>query len=373
MPNRIGDKLIADINKEFSSPTGKQVAMYASAMPPITVCHTGSLALDFAIGIGGIPENRVAEICGPEGSGKTTLALLMACQFIDKQPKRMVVVLDMEHKLTPSWVETLVGIGRMENLLVVNPDTIEQATEMYRKMVTTANVSMVILDSIGGAPTAQVMDKTRSAEKAASMGGNAQGVTKFARFAANLSAKYDCLTVGINQTRDDTKSRHGNMLQTPGGHGWKHACVLRIHVMRGNEKYDEKINGEAVRVGFNVVARCIKNQLATEGREAEWRFFNLNNNISGTIGIDTVEECVRLSTLTGVVQQTPGGWFHHAAFEGGKMRGKDNISELVRVDGSVRGTLVSEVMAALQSDPSKLADVAPVRDLDGPISDDQID
>lgn len=350
--------LIRDINKSF----GDGSAYLAKDMPPVEYVPSGSLALDFAVGKG-IPRNRVVEILGAEGSGKTTLALLIAKQVLDEQPDRLVLFLDMEHKLTPDWMEQLVGEEYMPSIVVLNPDTIEQATEMYRRAVRKGIVAMTILDSIGGAPTAQVMDEGRSAEDAESMGGNAKGVTKFARFASNLSAKYNCLTVGINQMRDDTKSRHGNMIQSPGGRAWKHACVLRIYLRRGKEKYFQKINGEDILVGFDVIAQCIKNHVGVENRTAQWRFFTQDCQYA-PMGVDTTEECVRLSELTGVITRT-GSYYNHPAFpkdKQGKNRvnGKSAMLEAIQGDEALRGTIVSEVMAVLADPEADLSEIAPM-------------
>lgn len=355
----IADKLLNGVAKEF----GDNSIYMARDMPPVPAVTSGSLSLDFAIGpLGGIPTNRVVEYCGSEGSGKTTLALLTARSIMQRSPDRAVVFIDMEHKLDPIWMERLIGSEHMDNLVVVAPDSMEQATEIYRRIVKSEQASMAILDSIGGAPTNQAMDDTRNvAEKAASMGGNSKAVSEFARLAANLAAKYDCLTLGINQTRADTVSRHGNMLQTPGGHAWKHACALRVEVRPGLEKYEVKRNGEVIRVGFDVRARIIKNQLGGAlGRTAEWRFFTEEvPEFNADFGVDQVEECVRLSKALGVVQQA-GAWYRHEVFPNGQLQGQDAVLKLIHQEPSVKDRLVSDVMSALKSDPSKIADVAPV-------------
>ncbi|AVO25013.1 DNA recombinase [Rhodococcus phage Finch] len=359
-------KLFADVNKKY----GEGAIVKASEMPKTKFLPSGSLSLDAALGTGGVPENMVIEYCGPEGAGKTTFALLTACSFLDKYPKDICLILDVEHKLSTSWVETLVGPERIKRIVIMNPDTVEQATDMYRDAVTRGIIRVVIFDSIGGAPTSQVMDDDRSAEKGDSIGGNAKGVTKFARFAANFSHKYHTLTIGINQVRDDVKSMHGNMLNTPGGKGWKHACVARIHLRRGTEKYVEKLNGEDVIVGFDIVAKVIKNQMGgEEGRVAQWRFFTKMNGYSFGIGIDQTEECIRLSEKVGVVRRT-GSYYNHPGLPGGKVQGKGELLDAVMADDALRATLVSETMAAL-ADPSLLRLVAPL-DPDGPATETEL-
>jgi recombination protein RecA len=360
MTNEAVNSIIKDIRKKY----GEESASSAAEMPPMTTVHSGSLALDFALGCGGMPSNRVVEFLGEEGSGKTTAALLVAEQIILQQPERAVVMLDMEHKLTPSWVEKLMG-DTIENLVVLNPDTIEQASDMMRDTVKSGKVSMVILDSIGGAPTQQVMDDERSAEQAESMGGNAKGVTKFGRWAANFSAKYNCLVVGINQQRDDLKSRHGNLIVTPGGRGWKHNCLVRIQFRKGTEKYLAKVNEEEVKVGFNVIARTVKNQAGgEEGRTAEWRFFTTDTEKYGPVGIDTTEECIRLATKVGVIVRA-GAWYRHAALPDGQVRGMGSLVDAIRDDEALKNTIVSETMAALTGDDINASDISPIIEVDG--------
>lgn len=350
--------LLKDVNKKY----GEGSASTARDMAPMTTIHSGSLALDFALGCGGLPSNRVIEFFGKEGSGKTTAALLVAKNMVEQQPDRVVVFLDMEHKLTPSWIETLVG-DAIDSILVLNPDTIEQASDMMRDTVKTGSVSMVVLDSIGGAPSQQVMDDDRSATQSESIGGNAKGVTKFARWAANFSAKYSTLIVGVNQQRDDVQSRHGNMVVTPGGRAWKHACVVRVQFRKGQEKYTAKVNGEEVQVGFDIVARMFKNQAGgEEGRTANWRFFTRETEEYGPVGIDTMEETVRLSTKVGVVERG-GAWYRHPALPGGKAQGLAGLIKALNEDESLKATIISETMGALaggEFDASEISPIVPV-------------
>ena len=147
-------------------------------------------------------------------------------KFLDAQPDRGALILDLEHKLSPDWVRTLVGDERMDRLIYVQPDHIEQATNIFRQAVASGQICIAVLDSIGGSPTIRRNDNA----EVASYGGNSQGVGEFARTAAALSAKYRCLTIGINQTRADMEGYH--RMNTPGGKAWKHAVILRIQLKR---------------------------------------------------------------------------------------------------------------------------------------------
>ena len=354
------ENLVAAINKKFG--TTKHPAAYrGSEMPPLVCHHSGSLSLDFALGKGGLPVNRVVEIVGKEGGGKTTLSLLAAKEWIEAFPDRSVIYFDLEHKLTPEWAEKLMGADALSKMILVEPDSIEQMTDIYREFVPTGEVSMVIVDSIGGAPTARVMDPDRSAEKA-NMAGNSQGVSAFARFAANLSAKYDCLTLGINQMRDNLTPM-SFAINTPGGHAWKHHCVARIQLSAGKEKYHDDVNGEKIQVGYEIVARVFKNQISSPYRTAHWNFFNKESEKYGPVGIDTGEECLRLATLVGVIDKR-GGWLYHEAFpDGGKVNGDKKFRALLDEDRELRELIIEEVKQALASDPTSVAQVVPTLEL----------
>lgn len=355
------ETLVTALNKKFG--TAKHpAARRASEMPPIECHHSGSLSLDFAIGKGGLPLNRIVEIVGAEGGGKTTLALLAAREWILSQPDRAVLYFDLEHKLTPEWATKLIGEEAMEQLIIVEPESMEQATDIYREFVPQGGVSMAIIDSIGGAPTSRSMDPDRSAEKA-NVAGNAYAVTQFARFAANLSAKFNCTTIGINQMRDNMTPM-SFALNTPGGHGWKHACVARIQLSRGKEKFYDTVNGEKIQVGYDIKARVFKNQLSSPFRTATWNFFNQESEQYGPVGIDTAEECLRLATLVDVIEKR-GGWLYHDEFpDGGKVNGDKKFRELLEQDHELRRSIISQVKAALAHDASVIAQVAPMVELD---------
>lgn len=355
------ETLVTALNKKFGTPK-HPAARRASDMPHVACHHSGSLSLDFAIGTGGLPLNRIVEIVGAEGGGKTTLALLAAKEWIQSQPDRAVLYFDLEHKLTPEWATKLMGEAAMEQLIIVEPDSVEQMTDIYREFVPLGGVSMAIVDSIGGAPTSRSMDPDRSAEKA-NVAGNAYAITQFSRFAANLSAKYNCTTIGINQMRDNMNPM-SFQINTPGGHGWKHACVARIQLSRGKEKFYDTVNGEKIQVGYDIKARVFKNQLSSPFRTATWNFFNQESEQYGPVGIDTAEECLRLATLVDVIDKR-GGWLYHESFpDGGKVNGDKKFRELLDNDADLKRSIIGEVKSALANDASVLSQVAPMVELD---------
>ena len=352
MTNAKVQALLTDLQKQF----GENKVMMASNIPVGPPIHTGSHGLDFATGYGGFPSNRVVEICGREGCGKTTLGLMSMLSALEKYPQRGALLLDVEHKITPEWLEMIVGKELLESRIIyIQPTSIEEATNVYRKAVGSGQVCMAMLDSIGGAPTVRRNDDAEVGH----WGGNAIGVGEFARSAATLSATHDCLTIGINQTRADMSGYHA--LNTPGGYAWKHAVVMRVELVRGKETETATIDNEKVPIGYNIFGKIRKNQVGAPGRVASWWFFNIWTPEHG-FGVDAVDEITRLSIKTNTVVKA-GGWYKHPALPKGQVQGLPALIAAVKADESLRQTIVSEVLASLKEHGSA---VAPMSDPDEP-------
>lgn len=354
--------LLADLQKRF----GENKVMMASDIPVGPPISTGSLALDFATGYGGLPANRVVELFGREGCGKTTLALLTMINALKRYPRRGALLLDIEHKITPDWLEMIVGPELMQTRVIyLQPTSIEQATNMYRQALESDTICCAILDSIGGAPTVRRNDDA----EAGHYGGNAMGVGEFARTAATLSSAHTCLTIGINQTRAPMGKSFTD--DTPGGRAWKHAPVLRIELVRGKDVETIKLSGEEkpVPIGFTVYAKVRKNQVGAPGRQAYFWFFNVWTPQHG-FGVNALDEICRLSLKTQVVVKR-GGWYHHPGLPVDakgehKVNGVVKLQEQFGADEAFRDTIVSEVMARLKD---YAGEVAPISDPDAPVEE----
>lgn len=355
MAKKDARKLLADIQAEY----GADTVMMASEMPRYEPIPSGSLALDFSVGIGGLPSDRVIEISGEEGTGKTTLALLAMQNFLEAQPDRGALILDTEHKMDPDWLQLLVGKQVLdERVIYVQPDHIEQATNIYKRCLRSGTVCFAMLDSIGGSPTVRRNDDA----SVALYGGNAMGVGEFGRAAASHSAKYRCLTVGINQIRTDMSGY--NRLVVPGGHAWVHAVALRLFLKKiTKSKVFEKVNGEDVQIGYEIACKVVKSSVSTPGRTASWWFYNVSTDKYG-FGIDTLEEVVRLGILTGVIERT-GGWYRHPALplDKGepKILGKDRLMDMIRADSTLKSIISKDITSKLGDHASR---VAPMTDPD---------
>lgn len=348
------DSLLSDLDKKWP---GK--ILRGSEIPVGRPVSTGSLALDFATGYGGFPENRIVEIGGAEATGKTTLALLTMVNSLKMNPDRMGLYIDMEHKVDPQWLETVVGRDIVEGRIIyAQPTSIEEATNVYRAAVSTGEVCCVILDSIGGAPTVR---RNEDAE-VGHYGGNAMGVGEFARAAAALGSTHNCLTIGINQKREDMSGY--NAYKVTGGKAWVYACTLRVELVRGKDQAIADINDEKIPIGYTVYAKIRKNGVGAPGRTAMWWFYNVPTDEHG-FGIDTQDELVRLGTKTEVIERR-GAWYYHELFPGGKAQGISGVAAIVNSDPTVGSQLTAQILSRLEEYGSR---VAPISDPESPVDE----
>lgn len=310
-------KATTDIMKKIRTQYGEHSISLASEVRKFDIVPSGSLCLDYITGIGGLPSNRVVEYAGEPGSGKSTLAMHSMNNALKMFPDRIGLFFDLEQKITVDWMANF--IEDMDRVYVLNPDHIEQATDMFKEAVKTGEVCAVVLDSIGGSPTKRTTDK--SAE-IANFGGNSIGVGEFVRNAATLGGKYRSLTICINQIRQDMSGYR--RLITPGGEALKHACSLRVQLKRGADKYvEKKSNGEDVQVGYDVVLKTVKSGIGTPFRATQYRFYSERSK-SGAFGVDRLDEIMRLARLAEVIERR-GGWYYHVDLPDGKVHGEAGL------------------------------------------------
>jgi recombination protein RecA len=357
--------VLADLQKSF----GEDAIMMGSDIPVGHPISTGSLALDFATGYGGFPSNRVVEICGKEGTGKTTLALIAMVNALKHDPERGALFLDTEHKLDKAWLTQIVGEEIMnERLMYVQPTSIENATNIYRKALQSGLFCAAILDSIGGSPTIRRNDDAEVGH----YGGNSIGVGEFARAAATHSSIYECMTIGVNQTRADMSGY--NRLNRPGGMAWQYHIIQCIELVRGKDTDTISMPGEEkpVPIGYTIHAKVRKNQVGAPGRTALYWFYNTWTEEHG-FGIDQLDEIGRLAIKTQVVEKK-GGWYHHPALPldakgDHKVQGLLGFQTAVKADEALKATIVSEVLASLKDAAGDA--IAPLSDPDAEVDIEQ--
>lgn len=359
--NTQAEKAALKLRDTILASYGEDAAMMATDIPRRPAVSSGSIALDCAIGIGGLPPDRFIEVFGKEGTGKTTLALLAMRNFLDTYPDRLAAILDTEHKLNPVWMETLLG-DRITRVVYFQPDYAEQAVSMYAKAVTTRQVSFVLFDSIAAAET---QSGTEDPEKS-SFGGNSKAMARFARLAGNMSNKYECLTFAVNQVRDDMEGYH--RIITPGGNAPKFHSVLRIYLKKGKGEATEEIDGEKVRVGYPIMAKIIKNHCGgQEGRVCQWWFYTVPTEKYG-FGVDQIDEITRLAMITHVIERR-GGWYYHPSLPDGKILGQDGFAKFVKTNEALQAELTAAIMARVGEHASE---IAPISNVDIPPEEQQV-
>jgi recombination protein RecA len=271
---------------------------------------TGSLGLDLALGIGGLPKGRIVEIYGPESSGKTTLALHVVAEM--QKAGGTGAFIDAEHALDPSYAHKL-GVN-LDELLVSQPDTGEQALEICDTLVRSSAVDVIVIDSVAAL--------TPRAEIEGEMGDSLPGLQArlmsqaLRKLTASIS-KSKTLVIFINQIRMKIGVMYGSPETTTGGNALKFYASVRLDIRRtGSVKNRDEIVGNAVRV------KVVKNKVAPPFREVEF-------DIMYGQGISKLGEIIDLGVKAGVVEKS-GSWFSYNSQRIGQ--GRDNAREFLKAN-----------------------------------------
>jgi len=314
---------LAQMEKTF----GKGAVMRLGDRPDMNVdaIPTGSLALDAALGIGGVPKGRIIEIYGPESSGKTTLALHIIAEA-QKQGGEVAFV-DAEHALDPVYAAAL-GVD-IDNMLIAQPDTGEQALEITDGLVRSGAVDVVVVDSVAAlTPRAEIEGEMGDTF----VGLQARLMSQALRKLAGTISKTNCVVVFINQLRMKIGVMYGNPETTTGGNALKFYASVRLDVRRV----------EAIKEGGNVVGnrtrvKVVKNKVAPPFREAHF-------DIMYGQGISKWGELVDLAVEMDIVQKS-GSWFSMGDERIGQ--GKDSVKNFLMANPDVAETVEAKVRANL--------------------------
>lgn len=335
---------LAQLEKSY----GKGTVMRLGDRPDMNVeaIPTGSLALDAALGIGGVPKGRIIEIYGPESSGKTTLALHILAEA-QKQGGEVAFV-DAEHALDPVYAAAL-GVDT-DNMLVSQPDTGEQALEITDALVRSGAVDAVVVDSVAAlTPRAEIEGEMGDTF----VGLQARLMSQALRKLAGTIAKTNCVVIFINQLRMKIGVMYGNPETTTGGTALKFYSSVRLDVRRV----------EAIKEGSNVVGnktrvKVVKNKVAPPFREAYFEIYYGQ-------GISKWGELVDLAVQMDIVQKS-GSWFSMGDERIGQ--GANSVKEYLMNNPDIAAEVEQKVRAGLMKNSAAAAAKAPAKPAERPVT-----
>ena len=316
-----------------------------NVQPNVEAIPTGSLALDLALGIGGLPRGRVVEIYGPESSGKTTLALHVLAQA--QKLGGEVAFVDAEHALDPTYARAL-GV-KVEDMLISQPDTGEQALEITEALVRSGAIDVIVVDSVAAlVPRAEIEGEMGDSF----VGLHARLMSQALRKLAGAINKTNCIVIFINQLREKVGVMYGNPEVTTGGRALKFYASVRIDVRR-----IETLKNGSEMIGNRTRAKVVKNKMAPPFREAEF-------DIMYGEGISMLGELIDLGVKLDLVQKS-GSWYSMGETRIGQ--GRDSAKQYLRDNPEVAEKLESDIRRdfhKLMSSQSKIAARAAGRAVD---------
>ena len=331
---------VAQIEKQFGKGSIMRYGESAQKMQ-VDVIPTGALALDIALGIGGIPRGRIVEIYGPEGSGKTTVALHIVAEA--QKAGGIAAFIDAEHALDPMYAKNL-GVD-IENLLISQPDTGEQALEIVEALVRSGAVDCIVVDSVAAlAPRAEIEGEMGDAH----VGLQARLMSQALRKLTAVVAKSKSTAIFINQVREKIGVMFGNPEVTPGGRALKFYSSVRLEVRRiENLKKGQETIGARTRI------RVVKNKLSPPFKDAEV-------DIIFGEGISREGSLLDVGVDKGIITRT-GTWYYYGETQLGQ--GKENAREFFKSHPEISKEVESKIKDLLRPDEQKEEDKAKTKEV----------
>lgn len=322
---KILDETVEEIKGKFGE--GAILTLGDVRKVDVDVIPTGSISLDLALGVGGLPRGRVVEVYGPEASGKTTLALHVVAEA--QQKGDLVAFVDAEHALDPEYAKRI-GV-KIKELMISQPDTGEQALQIVESLVRSKSIGVVVIDSVAAlTPRAEIEGEIGDHH----IGLQARMMSQALRKITHTISQSNCLVIFINQVRMKIGVMYGNPETTPGGKALKFYSSVRIEVRRAAQiKKGEEIIGNRVR------AKVVKNKVAPPFRRSEF-------DIMYNEGISRLSDLINTGVKHGVVKRAG------ASYSFGEMRlghGMEASKQFLRENPKTAKEVEKEIMAQIKA------------------------
>ena len=309
---------IAQIEKSYGK--GSIMRLGDGMQVNVEAIPTGSLSLDLALGIGGVPKGRIIEIYGPESSGKTTLALhiVASAQKLGGE----VAYIDAEHALEPAYARAL-GVD-IESMLISQPDTGEDALSITETLVRSGAIDVVVVDSVAAlVPRSEIEGEMGDS----SVGVVARLMSQALRKLAGSISKTNCIVIFINQLREKIGVMYGNPETTPGGRALKYFSSVRIDVRR-----TETLKNGSEMIGNRTRAKIVKNKVAPPFKEAEF-------DIMYGEGISKIGEIIDLAVKLDLIEKG-GAWYTVGET---RLQGRDNVKAYLQQNPDIADELEQKI------------------------------
>ena len=320
------DTAISQMEKRFGK--GTIIKMGENPNMNVQAVSTGSVSLDIALGVGGVPKGRIIEIYGPESSGKTTVALHCVAEV--QKAGGEAAYIDAEHALDPVYAKNL-GVN-IDDLLVSQPDSGEQALEVCEALVRSGAIDIVVIDSVAALVPQQEIEGDMGASH---VGLQARLMSQALRKLNGAAAKTGCIVIFINQLREKVGVVYGNPETTTGGRALKFYASVRLDLRK-----TETLKAGSDSYGNRVKCKVVKNKVAPPFKIAEF-------DILYGSGISKSGEILDMGVEFGVIEKS-GSWF---AYNGERLgQGRDNARKLIESDAALAAEIEDKIKACMAND-----------------------